>query len=327
MYEIGKVDVNQGNTEFFKVTLKDFDPDIVAIHAPHYLTIKNHLEILNENKTPKVVWIHGSEAIFHAFLHGYLDVPWDTKSRLLSVIMDPLKILLLRHLILQSNAVVYVSKWMKTYTERHLFFNHPFSVTIPNPIDTELFVFKRKSMELMHEGLAVRNLAWKYGLDIAVRAYSNLNETHLTILGSGPLQNYLQDLARKWRSNVSFITRLINHDKMPEVYHRFGYFVAPSRVEAQGVAMCEAMACGLPVIATNVGGIPEFVKNDVNGLLIPPEKPLALREAIMRLLSDEVLYNVLSENGAKFVKDKLSSAVIYAKEYSVFKAGVEEFKG
>jgi glycosyltransferase involved in cell wall biosynthesis len=107
---------------------------------------------------------------------------------------------------------------------------------------------------------------------------------------------------------------------MPELYDRFGYFVAPSRVEAQGVAMCEAMACGLPVIATNVGGIPEFVKNEENGLLIPPENPHVLREAVTHLLSSKQLYSTISEQAAKSVKEKLSSDIIYAKEYALLKA-------
>lgn len=57
---------------------------------------------------------------------------------------------------------------------------------------------------------------------------------------------------------------------MSEIYHEFGYFVAASRVETQEIGMCEAMAGGLPVMATNVGGIPGFAKNEENGLTVPP---------------------------------------------------------
>jgi len=112
---------------------------------------------------------------------------------------------------------------------------------------------------------------------------------------------------------------------MPELFAKYGYFVAPSRTEAQGVAMCEAIACGLPVIATNVGGIPEFVKNGINGMLVPSENPKALRKAIKQLLADEQLYNTLSENGAKYAKENLSHKEIYKKECSVFKMCQECF--
>lgn len=324
-YEFEKVRVDQGDIEFYRTVFDDFDPDIVALHAPHYLTVKNNVQNLSKRNTPFVIWIHGSEALFHTLIPGYID-PFDIKSKLYSVISDPLKIVLLRHLFLKSNAVVYVSKWMKTITERQLLFKHPFSAVIPNPVDTELFRFKIKDEEAMCKGLAVRNLGWKYGLDIAIRAYSKLDKTHLTIYGSGALENYLRVLAQKCQSNVSFITKPVNHDNMPEIYHRFGYFVAPSRVEAQGLAMCEAMACGLPVITTNVGGIPEFVKNEVNGLIISPEKPLILRKTIKRLLREKQLYSSLSEQGAKFVKEKLSPKAICGKEYSILKTCIEENK-
>lgn len=89
--------------------------------------------------------------------------------------------------------------------------------------------------------------------------------------------------------------------------------------------MCEAIACGLPVIATNVGGIPEFVKNGINGMLVPPENPKALLKAIKQLLADEQLYNTLSENGAKYAKENLSHKEIYKKECSVFKMCQECF--
>lgn len=318
-YVVEGARVTSGNIESYKDCLESFDPDVAALHSPFYLNIRSHVKRLSERGTPIAVWIHGSEAIFHASLSGYV-APWEIKEKFESVIFDPLKLVLLRQLFLKSDAVVFVSRWMQTYTERCLSFKHPFSVVIPNPVDMELFSYKRKDFGNAREGIAVRGLGWKYGLDVAIRAYSSLDKTHLTIVGSGTMENYLRDLAQKCRSNVSFVTDSVSHDKMPELYDRFGYFVAPSRVEAQGVAMCEAMACGLPVIATNVGGIPEFVKNEENGLLIPPENPQVLREAVTHLLSSKQLYSTLSEQAAKSVKEKLSSDIIYAKEYALLKA-------
>jgi len=65
----------------------------------------------------------------------------------------------------------------------------------------------------------------------------------------------------------SIYVKGVTYNKLPLLMNEFTFFVAPSRTEAQGVSMCEAMACGLPVVATNVGGIPEFVINEYNGLL------------------------------------------------------------
>ena len=63
----------------------------------------------------------------------------------------------------------------------------------------------------------------------------------------------------------------LNHNEIPELLSKYSVFVAPSRVEAQGVSMCEAMACGLPIVATKVGGIPEFVRDGVDGYLVENE--------------------------------------------------------
>jgi len=115
----------------------------------------------------------------------------------------------------------------------------------------------------------------------------------------------------------------IEHEKLPMVYNQFGYFVAPSRTEAQGVAMCEAMACGLPVIATRTGGIPEFVEDGFNGLLVEPENPLKLRKAIKTLVLNRELYKHLSKNAVSSVKNNLSHLAIYRKEYEVLKLAQE----
>jgi len=139
----------------------------------------------------------------------------------------------------------------------------------------------------------------------------------LTIIGRGPLEGYLRKLANKYKSNVEIRTEVISHDELPAVFNEYGYFVAPSRTEAQGVTMCEAMACGLPVIATKVGGIPEFVVDRFNGLLVPPENPKELRKVVKLLVSDSALHRQLSENAMDFVNDKLSYGKILRKEREV----------
>lgn len=324
-YKFEGVNVCMGPQGAYRALLRDFDPDIVAIHSPRYTMSKNPLRMLDETRAhaPIVMWIHGNEALINAFHHYF--APWKIKGKVKNILGGTLKITILRFLIPKSSAVIYVSKWMKKVAEHYLLFRHPFSFVIPNPIDTNLFNRIKRETKVRHKGLSVRELGWKYGLDIAIRAYSRLKETNLTILGKGPLETYMRNLAKKCESNVSFLNTHIDHSKMPELYAKFGYFVASSRTEAQGVAMCEAMACGLPVIATNVGGIPEFIKNEKNGLLVPPENPYALRNAIRRLLSDEYLHNKLSQYGARFVRHNLSHEIIYKKEYRVLKICREYF--
>jgi len=324
-YNFEGIPVCKGANKTYKTLLREFDPDVVAIHSPRYTMSKNPLKMLDETRTeaPIIMWIHGVEALINAF-HNYLP-PWKIRQKLKNIVGGTVKITILRFLIPKASAVVYVSKWMRNTAEHYFLYKHPYSFIIPNPIDTALFTYTKKDVQSRKRGISVRGLEWKYGVDIAIKAYSNFWKSSLTILGTGPLEIYMRNLSKKCRSNVSFLNTHVEHNKMPELYAKYGYFVAPSRTEAQGVAMCEAMACGLPVVATNVGGIPEFVKNGINGILVPPENPKALRNAVNQLLTDEELYNMLSEDGAKYVKENLSHEEIYKKEYAVLKMCQEMF--
>ena len=324
-YDFEGINVSIGTDKTYRLLLREFNPDVVAMHSPRYTMSKNPLKMLDETRkqVPIIMWIHGTEALINAF-HNYIP-PWKIKQKIRNIIGGAIKITILRFLIPKASAVVYVSKWMQNTAERYFLFKHPYSFVIPNPIDTTLFSCTEKDVQDREKGISVRGLEWKYGTDIAIKAYSNLKETSLTILGTGPLETYMHNLAKKCHSNVSFLNAHVEHNKMPELYAKYGYFVAPSRTEAQGVAMCEAMSCGLPIIATNAGGIPEFVKNGINGILVPPENPKALQKAVKRLLADEKLYNMLSENGSKYAKENLSHRKIYKEEYSVFKTCQERF--
>jgi glycosyltransferase involved in cell wall biosynthesis len=96
-------------------------------------------------------------------------------------------------------------------------------------------------------------------------------------------------------------------DVLPEVFRMADVFVLPSvSSEAFGIVVLEAMASGVPVVATDVGGIPEVVKENEAGLLVPPGNELELREAIQKLLNDEELRKQYGSKGRKAVEEKYS---------------------
>jgi glycosyltransferase involved in cell wall biosynthesis len=80
--------------------------------------------------------------------------------------------------------------------------------------------------------------------------------------------------------------------------------VMPSLQESFGVAVLEASAVGLPVIAGNVGGVPEVLDNNKTGLLVPPGDPEALAAAIMKLADDAELRKRMGDAGRKLVREK-----------------------
>lgn len=93
-----------------------------------------------------------------------------------------------------------------------------------------------------------------------------------------------------------------SRNDVPELLACCDLFVMPSEAEASPNALLEAMAAGLPVVGTCVGGIPEIIKNAVNGLLVPPKNPHALAEAILRILQYPQFAKQLSQAGQEMVR-------------------------
>jgi glycosyltransferase involved in cell wall biosynthesis len=88
-------------------------------------------------------------------------------------------------------------------------------------------------------------------------------------------------------------------------------FVLPSRWEGMSNALLEAMACGLPCVATRVSGSEDLITDGVNGLLVPPEQPAAMAEALRRMIEDAALAHRLgAEARATTVRDYQLSAIV-----------------
>lgn len=138
--------------------------------------------------------------------------------------------------------------------------------------------------------------AWPMVLERVPRAY-------LLIVGEGSRQDALHQIAREQgvERHVVFTGR---RDDIPAVTAALDVAVLPSYREAQGLTILEAMAMSRPVVASNVGGIPEMVQDGVTGLLVPPHDAPALAAAISRLLLDHPFADLLARAGHDLVHDK-----------------------
>jgi len=111
-------------------------------------------------------------------------------------------------------------------------------------------------------------------------------DTQLMLAGDGPDRPALQHRAQRFGGRVHF-TGFVPHVKVPAVLRHVDLLVLPSLYEDLSSALIEAMAAGLPVVATRVGGIADLVRYGVNGLLVaPPRDPAALAAAIGQILAD-----------------------------------------
>lgn len=140
--------------------------------------------------------------------------------------------------------------------------------------------------------LTVGRLVYYKGIEYLIRAMKQI-DGHLLIVGEGPLQENLEREANL--SGVSDRVTFLGHvsdEDLVDYYHAVDVFALPSilRSEAFGIVQLEAMACGKPVVNTQLdSGVPFVSLHGETGLTVPPRDPLALAEAINRLLDDPIL--------------------------------------
>lgn len=161
--------------------------------------------------------------------------------------------------------------------------------------------------------LTVARLEPHKGVDTVLQALPAILErvpgVRYAVAGSGPERERLEKLAHKIgvAERVWFLGEVSDRD-LPALYNLAAVYVGASRraerigVEGFGIALVEAAACGVPVVAGNSGGIPDAVRDGETGFLVPPEDPAALAEAICRLLGDPALARRLGHNGRRAVE-------------------------
>jgi glycosyltransferase involved in cell wall biosynthesis len=128
-------------------------------------------------------------------------------------------------------------------------------------------------------------------------------DAYLLIVGEGSMWDSLEQRAAANRvaHRVVFTGR---RDDIPAVTAAFDVAVLPSHREAQGLSILEAMALSRPVVASDVGGIPEMIEDGITGLLVPHDQPEALAAAIVRLLTDHAYADTIAKAGHDLVHDR-----------------------
>jgi len=135
------------------------------------------------------------------------------------------------------------------------------------------------------------------------RVLQSVPDAYLLIVGEGSRRDFLEQwaAAHKVAHRVVFTGR---RDDIPAVTAALDVAVLPSWREAQGLSILEAMALSRPVVASDVGGIPEMVEDGVTGLLVPHDNPVALAAALVRLLTDHALADTIARAGHDLVHDR-----------------------
>ena len=131
------------------------------------------------------------------------------------------------------------------------------------------------------------------------------NDTVFIIGGDGPSLYYHVQLAKHLGiSKYVFFPGVISHEEATQYYAASDVVVMPSLQEAWGLVATEAMACGKPVVATKVGGLPDQIIEGFNGFLVPPRDPKALADRILYLLENPSEARRMGLNGRGLAEDK-----------------------
>lgn len=160
---------------------------------------------------------------------------------------------------------------------------------IPNGIDTVHFSPPERRAENKPTRLVtVARLLERKGIHTILQALSSptLLPVELQIIGTGPYETELREMVDDLglAGRVRFLGYVPN-EELPSYYRKSDIFVLPSATESFGLVFAEAMSCGLPIAASDVGGIPETVRDGIDGLLCPPGDPASLRQNIVQLIS------------------------------------------
>ncbi|RKZ69916.1 MAG: hypothetical protein DRR19_33705 [Candidatus Parabeggiatoa sp. nov. 1] len=163
----------------------------------------------------------------------------------------------------------------------------------------------------------VKNLAPQCGIDTLIKAFYNLRnqladeqpqlaqQLRLCIAGEGPQRAELQALVAKLGlSAVTEFAGYVPHTQVPAYLNQMAIYVAASRLESFGVAILEASACGLPVVVSRVGGLPEVVEEGVTGLLAEKDNVEQFATALLKLVQNQTLRENMGQAGRQMVIEK-----------------------
>jgi glycosyltransferase involved in cell wall biosynthesis len=205
---------------------------------------------------------------------------------------------------------------------------------VPNGVDTQKFkpsaecekikqqIGINNNLTILFVGRLIPRKGLTYLTQAAPHITKNYKQTTFLIAGNGPQKNHITTQLQKTNQTNHFkFLGDINEHTLPTLYNCADIFVLPSIQEGQGIALLEAQATAKPVVAFNVGGIPEAVKNGETGILTKPNSQ-ELANAILKLLGNYSLRKTMGKNGRKFVQENFSWHVCAQKMLKVYQEAI-----
>ncbi len=183
---------------------------------------------------------------------------------------------------------------------------------IPNGIDVSSFRVSAARLDPHHPDRTVGVIArlsvvkgHVYLIEAMAKVIEEFPDARLFLFGDGKIKYKLVQLAEKLKiqDHILFLPSVSNP---AEVLKEIDIFVMPSLQEGLGLSILEAQACGIPVVASGVGGILSVIKNNVNGILVPPKDTAALAGTILKIMDNKSLAMRLGKKAREDVEENFN---------------------
>jgi glycosyltransferase involved in cell wall biosynthesis len=236
---------------------------------------------------------------------------------------------ILRTFINNSNRSVAISKGTLEGCLKIGLKTETFNV-IPFGVDTDFFRplnINRdlKTFQILSVGYLIERKGFEYLIKVMQNVLKKYANVKLKIVGSGPLEEDLKRLINDLNLNKNVeILKNVSDEELLNLYNSSDLFILPSIVDSQGnteglgVVLLEAMACKVPVIGSNIGGIPDIIQDGETGVLVPEKDISELSKAVINLVENENFRNKLANGGYNLVEDKFNWKKIAQSYISIY---------
>jgi L-malate glycosyltransferase len=286
--------------------------DLKISHKVSYIFTVSKLKRIIKSEKPDLVHSH------YASSYGLIGALADFSPYVVSVwgsdIYDfPKKNVLTKSILTfalqKADYICATSPALEQETRKYLKEEKPLYIT---PFGVDMGKFKPAVGEGNKTGFRIglaKRMEPKYGIEYLLKGYKLFldkidepEEIELHLAGEGIYMDEYKRLAESLGiyERVKFLGR-IKHETVPDFITSMNVMVISSLIESFGVSAVEAQACGVPVIATNVGGLPEVVIDHETGYIVPSENPDAIAEKLFLLYSDASKRKELGEKGRQHV--------------------------
>jgi glycosyltransferase involved in cell wall biosynthesis len=227
----------------------------------------------------------------------------------------------------RADAIASISDYLGKELRRYGPTGLPIRV-VPWPVDINVFSPRRSEKRSERKGFVIaytKRLDWYYGIEYFIQALPHIvrefPNTEVWLFGEGAYKARLRALVdRMGLENLVRFVGWVPHADMVNYLSEVDVVVIPSLQESWGVASLEAQSMEIPVVASNVGGLPETLRDGKTGFLVEPRRPDQIAEAVIRLLRDEELRSRMGRAAREFVAETYSWDVCGKKMLSLYES-------